>query len=155
MTQIIIKGLITKAIMAAIGLGGGSISAGNLSGASGFASSFMGGSVVGSGGISVGLAGGGIAQSGGTYVVGENGPELLQMGAHSGRVYNNRQTDSMMGGNLENVKVEVINRSGQDIKADNASVQFDGKTLIISTVLEAVSNNTMGMRTMLKGVATT
>lgn len=155
MTQIIVKGLITKAIMAAIGLGGGSsISVGSYAGGgggtSGWLSGFTGGSVSG-----LGLAGGGKAQAGGTYVVGENGPELLRMGSQSGRVYNNRQTDAMLGGGIENVKVEVINRSGQEVKSDNASVRFDGKTMIISTVLEAVNNNTMGMRAVLKGVATT
>jgi hypothetical protein len=155
MTQIIVKGLITKAIMAAIGLGGGSsISVGSYAGGGGgtpgWLSGFTGGSVSG-----LGLAGGGKAQAGGTYVVGENGPELLRMGSQSGRVYNNRQTDAMMNGGIENVKVEVINRSGQEVKSDNASVRFDGKTMIISTVLEAVNNNTMGMRTVLKGVATT
>ena len=155
MTQIIVKGLITRAIMAAIGLGGGSsISVGSYAGGGGgtpgWLSGFTGGSVSG-----LGLAGGGKAQAGGTYVVGENGPELLRMGSQSGRVYNNRQTDAMLGGGIENVKVEVINRSGQEVKSDNASVRFDGKTMIISTVLEAVNNNTMGMRTVLKGVATT
>lgn len=161
MTQIIVKGLITKAIMAAIGLGGGSVSVGNLSGASSLATGFGGGSVGGyapsgySLGNSIGtFASGGSFKDGQTAIVGEQGPELVRFGS-AGRVYNNNETKSMLGGSLENVKVEVINQSGQDIKADNASVQFDGKTLIISTVLEAVSNNTMGMRTMLKGVATT
>lgn len=154
MTQIIIKGLLTKLVMNAIGLGGGSVGAGDLSGMSSLASSFTGGSLVGTGGIHVGVAGGGTVQAGGTYVVGENGPELLQMGSHRGRVYNNRQTDAMMNG-IENIKVEVINRSGQEVKADNANVRFDGKSMIISTVIEAVNTNYMGMRSMLKGVATT
>lgn len=155
MTQIIIKGLITKAIMAAIGLGGGGgvISNGSLLGSinnSPYAS--LAGGFIGYTGA---RASGGNVKAGGTYLVGENGPELLHMGSQSGRVYNNRQTDAMLGGGIENVKVEVINRSGQEVKSDNASVRFDGKTMIISTVLEAVNNNTMGMRTVLKGVATT
>ena len=58
MTQIIIKGLITKAIMAAIGLGNNSISVGDTSGMSSLAKSFMGGSLIGDGGIHVGAAGG-------------------------------------------------------------------------------------------------
>jgi hypothetical protein len=61
----------------------------------------------------------------------------------------------MLGSGLENIKVEVINQSGQEVKTDNAIVKFDGKTLIISTVIEAVNSNYMGMRSMLKGVATT
>ena len=155
MTQIIIKGLITNAILSVLGLGrSGSISAGNLSGSTDWVRNFTGGSLVGSGGISVGLAGGGTAQAGGTYVVGETGPELLQMGSQRGKVYNNRQSNAMMNG-IDNVKVEVINKSGQEVKADNANVKFDGRTMIISTVIEAVNSNYMGMRSMLKGVATT
>ena len=154
MTQIIIKGLITKAIMAAIGLGGGSVSVGSYAGGGGgtpgWLSGFSGGSLAG---VDM-YASGGSFKAGQTAIVGEQGPELVRFGS-AGRVYNNNETKSMLGSSLENVKVEVINQSGQDVKADNASVQFDGKTLIISTVLEAVTNNYMGMRTMLKGVATT
>lgn len=154
MTQIIVKGLITKAIMAAIGLGGGSVSVGSYAGGGGgtpgWLSGFSGGSLAG---VDM-YANGGNFKAGQTAIVGEQGPELVRFGS-AGRVYNNNETKSMLGNSIENVKVEVINQSGQEVKADNASVQFDGKTLIISTVLEAVTNNTMGMRTMLKGVATT
>lgn len=150
MAQIIIRGLITKAIMGAIGLAGGggspTISLGSIDSV---------GSYAGTGAMWFGRAKGGPVKSGGTYLVGENGPELLQMGSQSGRVFNNRQTNSMMSGGIENVKVEVVNQSGQEVKADNASVKFDGKTMIISTVIEAVNTNYMGMRSMLKGVATT
>ena len=154
MTQIIIKGLITKAIMAAIGLGGGSVSAGDTSAISSTASNWTGKSLIESGGISVGLAGGGTVQKGGTYVVGENGPELLQMG-NSGKIYNNRETKSMLNGGIENVKVEIVNKSGQEVKASDANVKFDGKTLIVSTVIDAVATNYMGVRSVLKGAATT
>lgn len=152
MTQIIIRGLITKAIMGAIGLGGGGgISVGSVSNS--WASSFNGGSLFTPGGIGT-FASGGDFKAGQTALVGEQGPELVRFGS-AGRVYNNSETKSMLGGSLENVKVEVINQSGQEVKADNANVKFDGKTLIISTVIEAVNNNYMGMRSMLKGVATT
>lgn len=153
MTQIIIRGLITKAIMAAIGLGGGggAVSVGNVSDS--WASSFTGGSLYVPGGIGT-YASGGKFGAGETAIVGEQGPELVRFGS-AGRVYNNNETKSMLGGGIENVKVEVINQSGQEVKADNANVKFDGKTLIISTVIEAVNTNYMGMRSMLKGVATT
>lgn len=151
MTQIIIRGLITKAIMGAIGLGGGSVSVGSVS--SSWASSFTGGSLFTPGGIGT-FASGGNFKAGQTAIVGEQGPELVRFGS-AGRVYNNNETKSMLGSGLENVKVEVINQSGQEVKADNANVKFDGKTLIISTVIEAVNSNYMGMRSMLKGVATT
>ena len=151
MTQIIIRGLITKAIMGAIGLGGGSVSVGSVS--SSWASSFTGGSLFTPGGIGT-FASGGNFKAGQTAIVGEQGPELVRFGS-AGRVYNNNETKSMLGNGIENVKVEVINQSGQEVKADNANVKFDGKTLIISTVIEAVNSNYMGMRSMLKGVATT
>lgn len=152
MTQIIIRGLITKAIMAAIGLGGGgSVSVGSVSNS--WASSFTGGSLFTPGGIGT-FASGGSFKAGQTAIVGEQGPELVRFGS-AGRVYNNNETKSMLGNGIENVKVEVINQSGQEVKADNANVKFDGKTLIISTVIEAVNTNYMGMRSMLKGVATT
>jgi tape measure domain-containing protein len=49
-------------------------------------------STVGVGGfISGGLAGGGSAQAGKTYLIGENGPELLRMGSQSGTVIPNDQ----------------------------------------------------------------
>ena len=87
-------------------------------------------------------------------MVGEQGPELVRFGS-AGRVYNNNETKSMLGGGIENVKVEIVNKSGQEVKSNEANVRFDGKTMIISTVIEAVSTNYMGMRSMLKGVATT
>lgn len=152
MTQIIIKGLITQAIMKAIGLGGGgSISVGSVSNS--WASSFTGGSLFAPGGIGT-FASGGSFKAGQTAIVGEQGPELVRFGS-AGRVYNNNETKSMIGGGIENVKVEVINKSGQEVKANDANIKFDGKTMIISTVIEAVSDNTMGMRSILKGLAST
>lgn len=154
MTQIIIRGLITRAIMAAIGLGGSTVSVGSYAGGGGgtpgWLSGFSGGSLAG---VDM-YASGGNFKAGQTAIVGEQGPELVRFGS-AGRVYNNNETKSMLGGGIENVKVEVINQSGQEVKADNANVKFDGKTLIISTVIEAVNTNYMGMRSMLKGVATT
>ena len=43
-------------------------------------------------------ASGGPVNVNGTYLVGERGPELLQMGSGSGRIINNSQTSSMLGG---------------------------------------------------------
>ncbi|GIH07430.1 hypothetical protein Rhe02_54970 [Rhizocola hellebori] len=45
-----------------------------------------------------GRASGGSVMAGATYVVGENGPEILQMGASGGTVYNASQTAAMMSG---------------------------------------------------------
>jgi hypothetical protein len=97
-------------------------------------------------------ANGGYAE--GWSIVGEEGPELVNF-SNPGRVYTAKQTREAMGGNLENVKVEIINKSGKDVKADNANVKFDAKGAVISIVLNAVANNTYGMRDILKGAATT
>lgn len=45
-----------------------------------------------------GRASGGPVYPGQTYMVGENGPEVLQMGANGGYVYNNGQTRALMSG---------------------------------------------------------
>lgn len=152
MTQIIIRGLITKAIMGAIGLGGGSISVGSVS--SSWASSFTGGSLFTPGGIGT-FASGGNFKAGQTAIVGEQGPELVRFGS-AGRVYNNNETKSMLGNNNpQNIKIELKNESGTQLKADEASVSFDADTMIISTVIKGIGNNTLGIRNMLKGAATT
>lgn len=147
MTQIIIKGLITNAILSVIGLGnrGADIHSWDNSKLLDIPAVIK----------PPGKASGGSVNAGGTYLVGERGPELLSMGSSNGRIYNHGETKSMLGGGIDNVKVEVINKSGQEVKADNANVKFDGRTMIISTVIEAVNTNYMGMRSMLKGVVTT
>lgn len=155
MTQIIIRGLITKAIMAAIGLGGGSISIGSYAGGGGgtpgWLSGFSGGSLAG---VSM-FASGGNFKAGQTAIVGEQGPELVRFGS-VGRVYNNNETKSMLGNNNpQNIKIELKNESGTQLKADEASVSFDADTMIISTVIKGIGNNTLGIRNMLKGAATT
>ena len=138
--------------MGAIGLGGGSISVGSVS--SSWASSFTGGSLFTPGGIGT-FASGGNFKAGQTAIVGEQGPELVRFGS-AGRVYNNNETKSMLGGgNPQNIKIELKNESGTQLKADEASVSFDADTMIISTVIKGIGNNTLGIRNMLKGAATT
>ena len=151
MTQIIIKGLITKAIMGAIGLGGSTVT----QTATGWVQDFGNGVKVSNMPTNIRThASGGFASAGEWAMVGEQGPELVRFGS-AGRVYNNNETKSMLGGGIENVKVEVINQSGQEVKGGDANVRFDGKTMIVSTIIEAVNNNQMGLRTMIKGVAST
>lgn len=152
MTQIIIKGLITKAIMDAIGFSGGSKVTQT---ATGWVQDFGNGVKVSNMPTNIRThASGGFASAGEWAMVGEQGPELVRFGS-AGRVYNNNETKSMLGGGIENVKVEVINQSGQEVKGGDANVRFDGKTMIVSTIIEAVNNNQMGLRTMIKGVAST
>jgi len=149
MTQIIIKGLITRAIMAAIGLAGGGSGASSIS----LGSVDSVGSFAGTGAMWFGRAKGGSVKSGGTYLVGENGPELLQLGSQSGRVFNNRQTQAAFNGSPQNVRIELKNESGNDLKAEQAGVSFDIDTMVISAVIKGVNEDRMGLRTMMKGMA--
>lgn len=90
----------------------------------------------------------------GLTLVGEEGPELIDAVTPS-RVYTAKQTREALSGGPQNVKVEIVNKSGQDVKASNADVKFDAKGMIISVVIDAVTRNTNGMREIIKGVATT
>lgn len=99
-----------------------------------------------------GFAKGGIAN--GLSLVGEEGPELIDAVTPS-RVYTAKQTREMLSGGPQNVKVEIINRSGQEVKADDAKVRFDPKEMVVSIVIDAISRNTSGMRDIVKGAATT
>ena len=152
MTQIIIKGLITKAIMGAIGLGGSTVT----QTATGWVQDFGNGVKVSNMPTNIRThASGGFASGGEWAMVGEQGPELVRFGS-AGRVYNNNETKSMLGGgNPQNIKIELKNESGTQLKADEASVSFDADTMIISTVIKGIGNNTLGIRNMLKGAATT
>ena len=74
----------------------------------GVAAGLVGGAVVGG---AIGymakeatMATGGIAGKGGLFLVGENGPELVNLPTGS-KVFNNSQSRSMMGGNTINVSV--------------------------------------------------
>ena len=152
MTQIIIKGLITKAIMAAIGMAthGVSIPSGTGVSLGSVSDTWAGGGFE----MPTFHASGGNVKAGELSVVGEQGPELVRFNK-SGTVYNAQQTRSMMSNSPQNVKIELINESGQELKTENASVKFDLDTMVISAVIKGVNNNTMGMRTMLKGLAAT
>lgn len=109
--------------------------------------------VISFGDMSIGThAKGGIAH--GLSLVGEEGPELIDAVTPS-RVYTAKQTREALAGGPQNVKVEIVNKSGQDVKASNADVKFDAKGMIISVVIDAVTRNTNGMREIIKGVATT
>lgn len=49
------------------------------------------------------------------------------------------------------VRVEIINKSGQRVKASQATAKFDMKRMVIGVVLEGMEDNTMGLRTALGG----
>jgi tape measure domain-containing protein len=88
--------------------------------------------------------------SGGSYgpgpmIVGEKGPELM-IPRSSGTIIPNDK----LGG--VNVTVNVINNSGPPVNAKTTAPQFDGKQYVVGVVLEALNNNTAGMRDALQAV---
>lgn len=153
MMKVIMQGLVMKAIMGIFGMGGGggTISTPN------FGSADLGLSI---GGVQVpGFAKGGYAQ-GGLTLVGEDGPELLDL-ATPGRIYNAEQTAQALrmsggagyGSGIENVKVEIRNESNQQMQVTNSAAQVNGRDMIISIVIGAIARNEQGSQDMIRSIA--
>ena len=93
-------------------------------------------------------------------IAGENGPELIHANS-GGYVYNANQTANILSdlagggkaqqGAPQSVEVHVVNESGNEVKATNTEAKFDGRKLIITTVLKAIGTNELGSRDFLKG----
>ena len=88
--------------------------------------------------------------SGNTFIVGENGPELMRLDGAGASITSTHTTQRQLGEQGCNVVVNVINETGQQVKAEQGQVQFDGEKYILSVVMKAAQNNTMGFKTMLK-----
>lgn len=153
MMKVIMQGLVMKSIMGIFGMGGGggTISTPN------FGSADLGLSI---GGVQVpGFAKGGYAQ-GGLTLVGEEGPELLDL-ATPGRIYNAEQTAQALrmsggagyGSGIENVKVEIRNESNQQMQVTNSAAQVNGRDMIISVVIGAIARNEQGSQDMIRSIA--
>jgi hypothetical protein len=84
----------------------------------------------------IGKASGGSVSSGQTYVVGENGPELLKMGSDSGNITPNNKLGS---GNAPNVTINIEN-NGQAVSAETKGVSFDAEGMIVGVVLKNMNN---------------
>ena len=151
LVQVILKQLIANALMRALG-GGGSVTIPSGTGALGSISdTWAAGGFVG---YSGGKASGGNVSAGRTYLVGENGPELLRLGTQSGKVYSHHQTESMLD-NKPVVNIEIVNNTDSQMKARQEE-SFSGgrwlKRVIIDTVNEAAFTNEGGMRDTIAGV---
>lgn len=140
MMKVIMQGLVMNSIMSIFGGGGGNAKY-NL--ATDFKSAY---------GInySGGFAKGGIAN--GWAMVGEEGPELVNF-SNPSRVYTAEQTAKALnsGGGDVNVKINMVNQSGQQLQVEQTGGGFDGESYIVNVVINAVANNKNGMRTILKG----
>lgn len=158
MTNAIIKMMIQLTFQQYImpklqGLFGGAVSGiGSLDAAKG-ASSFAGGSSFSSAFTGNRFAAGGKTNPG-LMLVGENGPELLQSsGSH--RIYTASETRRLMGGGAtsNNVVVNIVNQSGQELESKQQNSRFDGENYVIDVVVRAMESNKGGMRDAIKASA--
>jgi hypothetical protein len=90
----------------------------------------------------------------GLMLVGENGPELLQsFGSH--RIYTASETRRLMGvgATSNNVVVNIVNQSGQELESKQQNSRFDGENYVIDVVVRAMESNKGGMRDAIKASA--
>ena len=116
-------------------------------------SSFAGGSLFSSAFTGNRFAAGGKTNPG-LMLVGENGPELLQSsGSH--RIYTASETRRLMGGGAtsNNVVVNIVNQSGQELESKQQNSRFDGENYVIDVVVRAMGSNKGGMRDAIKASA--
>lgn len=158
MTNAIIKMMIQLTFQQYImpklqGLFGGAVSGIGSLGAAKGTSSFAGGSSFSSAFTGNRFAVGGKTNPG-LMLVGENGPELLQSsGSH--RIYTASETRRLMGGGAtsNNVVVNIVNQSGQELESKQQNSRFDGENYVIDVVVRAMESNKGGMRDAIKASA--
>lgn len=117
-------------------------------------SSFAGGSSFSSAFTGNRFAAGGKTKPG-LMLVGENGPELLQSsGSH--RIYTASETRRLMGGGAtsNNVVVNIVNQSGQELESKQQNSRFDGENYIIDVMVRAANTNKGGVRDAIRAAAT-
>jgi len=56
------------------------------------------------------------------------------------------------GGGVQNMKIEIINQSGESLKVSDTKQSFDGAEYILTVVLDGVQKNKMGMYDMIAGI---
>lgn len=158
MTNAIIKMMIQLTFQQYImpklqGLFGGAVSGIGSLGAAKGTSSFAGGSSFSSAFTGNRFAAGGKTNPG-LMLVGENGPELLQSsGSH--RIYTASETRRLVGGGAtsNNVVVNIVNQSGQELESKQQNSRFDGENYVIDVVVRAMESNKGGMRDAIKASA--
>lgn len=158
MTNAIIKMMIQLTFQQYImpklqGLFGGAVSGIGSLGAAKGTSSFAGGSSFSSAFTGNRFAAGGKTNPG-LMLVGENGPELLQS-SESHRIYTASETRRLVGGGAtsNNVVVNIVNQSGQELESKQQNSRFDGENYVIDVVVRAMESNKGGMRDAIKASA--
>ena len=95
------------------------------------------------------------AGGGNTFLVGENGPEFVTLNGGGAQVTSTHTTQRQLNENTApNVTINVINQTGTESKAETTAPKWDGESWVIGVVLNAVATNKNGMRSLIKGVAT-
>lgn len=135
------------------GLFGGAVSGIGSLGAAKGTSSFAGGGSFSSAFTGNRFAAGGKTNPG-LMLVGENGPELLQSsGSH--RIYTASETRRLVGGaTSNNVVVNIVNQSGQELESNQQNSRFDGENYIIDVMVRAANTNKGGVRDAIRAAAT-
>lgn len=98
-------------------------------------------------------ASGGDVLAGNSYLVGERGPELLTMGRNDGHVFTSVPTSNAQ--TAQPIQIVVNNNTGTKMKAESTTTENNGqmlKTIVLTTVEEALSTNEAGLRDMVTGL---
>jgi len=95
---------------------------------------------------STGKASGGTVDPYSAYVVGEKGPEILQMGGSGGNIISNNKI-----GPAPPVTVNVHNNTEQQTKVRQEAPQFNGQEWVVNVWLDAFTRNAYGLRDSLGG----
>lgn len=142
MMKVIMQGLVMNSIMSIFGIGGNSktISMESLTGQKGVLSTLPPVPHFANGGVAHGWA-----------VVGERGRELAHFGQPA-RIYNAEQTKQILGnGGNVNVKINLSNESGQQLRVEQTGGGFDGESYVVNVVIRALETNKGGLRTIMRG----
>lgn len=152
MMKVIMQGLVMNSIMSMFGMGGGG--GFDLGGILNNPSKFSVGGTSYAGGSFMGKFAQGGYTGRGWALVGEEGPELLDLKT-PGRVYTADQTRAALSGSAAGGTTKIIvqleNKSGTQLKASEQNTTFDGKNYVVSVLLEAVTTNYMGTQNILRG----
>lgn len=81
-----------------------------------------------------------------------------EAGEHEAVIPLNERNLSALGGgrgNSGNITVNVTNNTGSQVKAEQTGARWDGEQWVVGVVLNAVASDRNGIRSIIKGVATT
>ena|GEM_PF-5830517 len=101
-----------------------------------------------------GFASGGVPPKNNWFMVGEEGPEILQVGSAS-RVYSNQDSRSLLNGTGNSVgpiEIRVINQTSQEASVTRQEANFDGAKMVVTMWMEGMQRNVCGVRDMVSTI---